>query len=148
MSSFHAPPNTITSAEAQPIQHLPRVTAQSSLLTPPPPPNVSLPPLPPLLGSNSESSVLLQSLSSLPAPEAFLPPSSTTNTALSIKLASLQHKASRPTFTIHHPPLPRMVLAQAAPANPQSNTTTTPAMWVTLGMQPPYASHLSGVKPR
>ncbi|XP_077187663.1 histone-lysine N-methyltransferase, H3 lysine-79 specific isoform X3 [Paroedura picta] len=148
MSSFHGPSNATASSEAQPAQHLPRGTAPASLLTPPPPPNVSLPPLPPLLGSNSESPVLLQSLSSLPAPEAFLPPSPTANAALSIKLASLQHKASRPTFTIHHPPLPRMALTQATPANPQSNTTAAPAMWVTLGMQPPYASHLSGVKPR
>ncbi|KAM6459745.1 histone-lysine N-methyltransferase, H3 lysine-79 specific isoform 2-T2 [Liasis olivaceus] len=141
--SFHASPNPVPSNDAQ---HLNRVPARASLRTPPPP-NVSLPPPPPLLTSNSEP-VLLQSLSSLPVSEAFLPPSSTANSALSIKLASLQHKTSRPSFTVHHPPLPRLALAQATPGIPQSNTAGTPAMWVTLGMQSPYASHLSGVKPR
>ncbi|KAL7992931.1 hypothetical protein Chor_017187 [Crotalus horridus] len=144
--SFHVSPNPAPSNDAQ---HLTRPPACAGLRTPPPPPppNVSLPPPPPLLTSNSEP-VLLQSLSSLPVSESFLPPSSTANSALSIKLASLQHKTSRPSFTVHHPPLPRLALAQAAPGIPQSNTAGTPAMWVTLGMQSPYASHLSGVKPR
>ncbi|KAK9409140.1 histone-lysine N-methyltransferase H3 lysine-79 specific [Crotalus adamanteus] len=142
--SFHVSPNPAPSNDAQ---HLTRPPACAGLRTPPPPPNVSLPPPPPLLTSNSEP-VLLQSLSSLPVSESFLPPSSTANSALSIKLASLQHKTSRPSFTVHHPPLPRLALAQAAPGIPQSNTAGTPALWVTLGMQSPYASHLSGVKPR
>ncbi|XP_063003238.1 histone-lysine N-methyltransferase, H3 lysine-79 specific isoform X2 [Elgaria multicarinata webbii] len=134
--SFHVPPTPAPSGEAQ---HLGR--AHSSLCTPPPP-NVSLPPpLPSLLTPNSEPDLL-------PASEAFLPPSSTANSALSIKLASLQHKTSRPSFTVHHPPLPRLALAQATPGMPQSNAAGAPAMWLTLGLQPPYASHLSGVKPR
>lgn len=145
--SFHVPPNPIPSNETQSAQNINRAVAHTSLHTPPPPPNVSLPPPPPLLASNSEP-VLLQSLSSLPAAEAFLPPSSTANSALSIKLASLQHKTSRPSFTVHHPPLPRLPLAKATPGIPQSNAAGTPAMWVTLGVQSPYASHLSGVKPR
>lgn len=144
--SFHVPPNPMPSSETQSAQNINRAVARTSLHSPPPP-NVSLPPPPPLLASNSEP-VLLQSLSSLPAAEAFLPPSSTANSALSIKLASLQHKTSRPSFTVHHPPLPRLALAQATPGIPQSNAAGTPAMWVTLGMQSPYASHLSGVKPR
>ncbi|XP_070602810.1 histone-lysine N-methyltransferase, H3 lysine-79 specific isoform X2 [Erythrolamprus reginae] len=142
--SFHVSPNPAPCNDAQ---HLTRAPPRATLRTPPPP-NVSLPPPPPLLTSNSEP-VLLQSLSSLPVSEAFLPqPSSTANSALSIKLASLQHKTSRPSFTVHHPPLPRLALAQAAPGIPQSNPAGTPAMWVTLGMQSPYASHLPGVKPR
>ncbi|KAH0625913.1 hypothetical protein JD844_034282 [Phrynosoma platyrhinos] len=127
--SFHAP-----HSEAQ---HPSRATAHPSLHTPPPP-NVSLPP--PLLTSNPEP-ILLQSLSALP-------PSSTTNSALSVKLASLQHKTSRPSFTVHHPPLPRLALAQAVPGIPQTNAAGAPAMWVTLGTQSPYASHPLGVKPR
>ncbi|XP_061456564.1 histone-lysine N-methyltransferase, H3 lysine-79 specific isoform X2 [Rhineura floridana] len=148
--SFHAPPHSAPPSEAQHVGHA--TVRSSSLHTPPPPPappNVSLPPPPPLLASNSEP-LLLQSFSSLPGSEAFLPPSSSSaaNSALSIKLASLQHKTSRPSFTVHHPPLPRLALAQAAPGIPQSNAAAAPAMWVTLGMQSPYASHLSGVKPR
>ncbi|XP_032937911.1 histone-lysine N-methyltransferase, H3 lysine-79 specific isoform X3 [Catharus ustulatus] len=144
-SSSSFPPsssNLVTSSEARPAQHLNRAPVQSVFHPPPPPPNVSLPPPPPLLASNSEPA-LLQNLPSIPPGETFLPSSSApvqSNSSLSIKLASLQHKPSRPSFTVHHPPLPRVL--------PQPNAAGTAAMWVTLGMQPPYASHLSGVKPR
>lgn len=152
-SSFPPPSsNLVTSSEARSAQHLNRAPVQSVFHSPPPPPNVSLPPPPPLLASNSEPA-LLQNLPSIPPSEAFLPSSSaasvqSANASLSIKLASLQHKTSRPSFTVHHPPLPRLALAQSAPMITQSNAAGTSAMWVTLGMQSPYASHLSGVKPR
>ncbi|XP_064325607.1 histone-lysine N-methyltransferase, H3 lysine-79 specific isoform X6 [Phalacrocorax carbo] len=152
-SSFPPPSsNLVTSSETRSAQHLNRAPVQSVFHSPPPPPNVSLPPPPPLLASNSEP-VLLQNLPSIPPSEAFLPSSSaasvqSANASLSIKLASLQHKTSRPSFTVHHPPLPRLALAQSAPMITQSNAAGTSAMWVTLGMQSPYASHLSGVKPR
>ncbi|NXB67928.1 DOT1L protein, partial [Struthidea cinerea] len=147
-SSSSFPPsssNLVTSSETRPAQHLNRAPVQSVFHPPLPPPNVSLPPPPPLLASNSEPA-LLQNLPSIPPGETFLPSSSSSsapvqsNSSLSIKLASLQHKPSRPSFTVHHPPLPRVL--------PQPNAAGTAAMWVTLGMQPPYASHLSGVKPR
>ncbi|XP_023798517.1 histone-lysine N-methyltransferase, H3 lysine-79 specific isoform X4 [Cyanistes caeruleus] len=144
-SSSSFPPsssNLVSSSEARPAQHLNRAPVQSVFHPRPPPPNVSLPPPPPLLASNSEPA-LLQNLPSIPPGETFLPSSSApvqSNSSLSIKLASLQHKPSRPSFTVHHPPLPRVL--------PQPNAAGTAAMWVTLGMQPPYASHLSGVKPR
>ncbi|XP_041323087.1 histone-lysine N-methyltransferase, H3 lysine-79 specific isoform X5 [Pyrgilauda ruficollis] len=145
-SSSSFPPsssNLVTSSETRPAQHLNRAPVQSVFHPPPPPPNVSLPPPPPLLASNSEPA-LLQNLPSIPPGETFLPSSSSApvqpNSSLSLKLASLQHKPSRPSFTVHHPPLPRVL--------PQPNAAGTAAMWVTLGMQPPYASHLSGVKPR
>ncbi|XP_053905867.1 histone-lysine N-methyltransferase, H3 lysine-79 specific isoform X4 [Cuculus canorus] len=154
-SSSSFPPsssNLVTSSETRSAQHLNRAPVQSVFHPPPPPPNVSLPPPPPLLASNSEPA-LLQNLPSIPPSEAFLPSSSaasvqSANASLSIKLASLQHKTSRPSFTVHHPPLPRLALAQSAPMITQSNAAGTSAMWVTLGMQSPYASHLSGVKPR
>nr|XP_047933527.1 histone-lysine N-methyltransferase, H3 lysine-79 specific isoform X3 [Anser cygnoides] len=152
-SSFPPPSsNLVTSSENRSAQHLNRAPVQSVFHSPPPPPNVSLPPPPPLLASNPEP-VLLQNLPSLPPGDAFLPSSSaasvqSANASLSIKLASLQHKTSRPSFTVHHPPLPRLALAQSAPMITQSNAAGTSAMWVTLGMQSPYASHLSGVKPR
>ncbi|XP_052657054.1 histone-lysine N-methyltransferase, H3 lysine-79 specific isoform X5 [Harpia harpyja] len=152
-SSFPPPSsNLVTSSETRSAQHLNRAPVQSVFHSPPPPPNVSLPPPPPLLASNSEPA-LLQNLPSIPPGEAFLPSSSaasvqSANASLSIKLASLQHKTSRPSFTVHHPPLPRLALAQSAPMITQSNAAGTSAMWVTLGMQSPYASHLSGVKPR
>ncbi|ETE62683.1 Histone-lysine N-methyltransferase, H3 lysine-79 specific [Ophiophagus hannah] len=126
-------------APSNDAQHLSRAPPRAALRTPPPP-NVSLPPPPPLLTSNSEP-VLLQSLSSLPVSEAFLPPSSTANSALSIKLASLQHKTSRPSFTVHHPPLPRLALAQATPGIPQSNSAGTPAMWPLL-VEFSYGAHV------
>nr|XP_028569543.1 histone-lysine N-methyltransferase, H3 lysine-79 specific isoform X2 [Podarcis muralis] len=143
--SFHSPP-----APSGETQHLARTPAHPARRTPPP--NISLPPPPPLLASSSDP-VLLQAFASLPGSEAFLPPpssSSPANSALSIKLASLQHKSSRPSFTVHHPPLPRLALAQAAPGIPQPSAAASaaPAMWVTLGLQSPYASHLPGVKPR
>ncbi|NXS98292.1 DOT1L protein, partial [Jacana jacana] len=143
-SSFPPPSsNLVTSSETRSAQHLNRAPVQSVFHSPLPPPNVSLPPPPP---------ALLQTLPSLPPAEPFLPSSSSAsvqpaNASLSIKLASLQHKSSRPSFTVHHPPLPRLALAPSAPVITQSNAGTS-AMWVTLGMQPPYASHLSGVKPR
>ncbi|XP_076414954.1 histone-lysine N-methyltransferase, H3 lysine-79 specific isoform X2 [Peromyscus maniculatus bairdii] len=135
-----------------PPQHLGRPPAGPPVLHAPPPPNVALPPPPALLTSNSEP-VLLQSLASLPANKAFLPPSSAAslqpaNASLSVKLASLPHKVSRPSFTVHHQPLPRLALAQAAPAAPQASSSGPSAVWVSLGMPPPYAAHLSGVKPR
>ncbi|XP_031412978.1 histone-lysine N-methyltransferase, H3 lysine-79 specific isoform X2 [Meleagris gallopavo] len=148
-SSFPPPSsNLVTSSENRAAQHLNRAPVQSVFHPPPPPPNVSLPPPPPLLASNPD---LLHS-PSVPPGDAFLPSSSSasvhSNTALSIKLASLQHKASRPSFTVHHPPLPRSALAQSVPPMAQPTAAGAPAMWVTLGMQPPSASHLSGVKPR
>ncbi|XP_040393873.1 histone-lysine N-methyltransferase, H3 lysine-79 specific isoform X5 [Cygnus olor] len=154
-SSSSFPPsssNLVISSENRSAQHLNRAPVQSVFHSPPPPPNVSLPPPPPLLASNPEPA-LLQNLPSLPPGDAFLPSSSaasvqSANASLSIKLASLQHKTSRPSFTVHHPPLPRLALAQSAPMITQSNAAGTSAMWVTLGMQSPYASHLSGVKPR
>ncbi|NXY81335.1 DOT1L protein, partial [Alcedo cyanopectus] len=144
-SSFPPPPsNLVTSSETRSAQHLNRAPVQSVFH---PPPNVSLPPPPPLLASNPEPS-LLQNLPPVPPAEAFLPPPAAAaappaaNASLSVKLASLQHKSSRPSFTVHHPPLPRLALAQPDAAG-------AAALWVTLGMQPPpYASHLSGVKPR
>ncbi|NXR10762.1 DOT1L protein, partial [Semnornis frantzii] len=144
-SSFPPPSsNLVASSESRAAQHLSRAPVQSVFH---PPPNVSLPPPPPLLASNPEPA-LLQSLPSLPPAEAFLPPSSAApgqpaNTSLSLKLASLQHKASRPSFTVHHPPLPRLALAQASP-----DAAGTSAVWLALGMQPPYASQLAGAKPR
>ncbi|XP_015155354.2 histone-lysine N-methyltransferase, H3 lysine-79 specific isoform X4 [Gallus gallus] len=148
-SSFPPPSsNLVTSSENRAAQHLNRAPVQSVFHPPPPPPNVSLPPPPSLLASNPD---LLHS-PSIPPGDAFLPSSSAasvhSNTALSIKLASLQHKASRPSFTVHHPPLPRSALAQSVPPMAQPTAAGAPAMWVTLGMQPPSASHLSGVKPR
>ncbi|XP_048783856.1 histone-lysine N-methyltransferase, H3 lysine-79 specific isoform X3 [Tympanuchus pallidicinctus] len=148
-SSFPPPSsNLVTSSENRAAQHLNRAPVQSVFHPPPPPPNVSLPPPPPLLASNPD---LLHS-PSIPPGDAFLPSSSAasvhSNAALSIKLASLQHKASRPSFTVHHPPLPRSALAQSVPPMAQPTAAGAPAMWVTLGMQPPSASHLSGVKPR
>ncbi|XP_009074884.1 PREDICTED: histone-lysine N-methyltransferase, H3 lysine-79 specific [Acanthisitta chloris] len=152
-SSSSFPPsssNLVTSSETRAAQRLNRAPVQSVFH---PPPNISLPPPPPLLASNPEPT-LLQSLPSMPPSEAFLPSSSAassvqSNASLSIKLASLQHKPSRPSFTVHHPPLARVALAPA-PLLPQSDTASagTATMWVTLGLQPPYASHLSGVKPR
>ncbi|XP_073910663.1 histone-lysine N-methyltransferase, H3 lysine-79 specific isoform X4 [Castor canadensis] len=135
-----------------PPQHLGQPPEGPPILHAPPPPNVALPPPPPtLLASNSEP-VLLQNLASLPANKAFLPSSSAAslqpNAALSVKLTSLPHKVSRPSFTVHHQPLPRLALAQAAPAVPQASSAGPSAVWVSLGMPPPYAAHLSGVKPR
>ncbi|XP_010209430.1 PREDICTED: histone-lysine N-methyltransferase, H3 lysine-79 specific [Tinamus guttatus] len=150
--SFPSPSsNLVTSSENRSAQQLNRAPVQS-VFHPPPPPNVSLPPPPPLLAANPEPA-LLQALPSIPPGEAFLPSSSAAsvqpaNASLSFKLTSLQHKPSRPSFTVHHPPLPRVALAQTAPAIAPANAAGTSAMWVTLGMQPPYASHLSGVKPR
>ncbi|NXO24396.1 DOT1L protein, partial [Cisticola juncidis] len=142
-SSSSFPPsssNLVTSSETRPAQHLNRAPVQSVFH---PPPNVSLPPPPPLLASNSEPA-LLQNLPSIPPGETFLPSSSSSPVqplpSVCVKLAPVQHKPSRPSFTVHHPPLPR--------ALPQPHAAGTAAMWVTLGMQPPFASHLSGVKPR
>ncbi|XP_050177312.1 histone-lysine N-methyltransferase, H3 lysine-79 specific isoform X5 [Myiozetetes cayanensis] len=152
-SSSSFPPsasNLVTSSEARAAQPLSRAPVQPVFH---PPPNVSLPPPPPLLASNPEPA-LLHNLPSLPAGETFLPSSTTTssssssscaasvqsNSSLSLKLASLQHKPSRPSFTVHHPAVPRAALAPPP--------TGAGAMWVTLGVQPPLASHLPGVKPR
>ncbi|NWS10589.1 DOT1L protein, partial [Pachyramphus minor] len=151
-SSSSFPPsasNLVTSSEARAAQPLSRAPVQPVFH---PPPNVSLPPPPPLLASNPEPA-LLQNLPSLPAGETFLPSSSSSsssssscaapvqsNASLSLKLASLQHKPSRPSFTVHHPAVPRAALAP-----PPTGAST---MWVTLGVQPPLASHLPGVKPR
>ncbi|XP_071655855.1 histone-lysine N-methyltransferase, H3 lysine-79 specific isoform X4 [Patagioenas fasciata] len=154
-SSSSFPPhssNLVTSSETRSAQHLNRAPVQSVFHPPPPPPNVSLPPPPPLLASNPEPA-LLQTLPAVPPGETFLPSSSAAsvqpaNASLSLKLASLQHKPSRPSFTVHHPPLPRLALAPSAPVIAQPDAAATSAMWVTLGMQSPYASHLSGVKPR
>ncbi|XP_023620420.1 histone-lysine N-methyltransferase, H3 lysine-79 specific isoform X4 [Myotis lucifugus] len=123
-----------------------------ALHAPPPPPNAALPPAPALLPANSEP-VLLQNLAPLPANQAFLPASSAAslppaNASLSIKLASLPHKVSRPSFMVHHQPLPGLALAQASPMIPQASSTGPSAVWVSLGMPPPYAARLAGVKPR
>ncbi|XP_051666530.1 histone-lysine N-methyltransferase, H3 lysine-79 specific isoform X3 [Manacus candei] len=143
-SSSSFPPsasNLVTSSETRAAQPLSRAPVQPVFH---PPPNVSLPPPPPLLASNPEPA-LLQNLPSLPAGETFLPSSSSSsssssscaasvqsNASLSLKLASLQHKPSRPSFTVHHPAVPQ----------------PGAAMWVTLGVQPPLASHLPAGKPR
>ncbi|XP_036280025.1 histone-lysine N-methyltransferase, H3 lysine-79 specific isoform X8 [Pipistrellus kuhlii] len=123
-----------------------------ALHAPPPPPNAALPPAPALLPANSEP-VLLQNLAPLPANQAFLPASSAAslppaNASLSVKLASLPHKVSRPSFVVHHQPLPGLALAQASPMIPQASSTGPSAVWVSLGMPPPYAARLAGVKPR
>uniref|UniRef100_A0A8D1V3S8 Histone-lysine N-methyltransferase, H3 lysine-79 specific n=1 Tax=Sus scrofa TaxID=9823 RepID=A0A8D1V3S8_PIG len=150
-SSFQAP----SSAEPRPPPpppHLGRPPPGQPALHAPPPPNAALPPPPALLPANSEP-VLLQNLASLPANQAFLPASSAAslppaNASVSIKLASLPHKVSRPSFTVHHQPLPGLALAQATPMIPQASSTGPPAVWVSLGMPPPYAARLAGVKPR
>ncbi|XP_072804144.1 histone-lysine N-methyltransferase, H3 lysine-79 specific isoform X1 [Vicugna pacos] len=150
-SSFQAP----SSAEPRPPlppPHLGRPPLGQPTLHAPPPPNAALPPPPALLPANSEP-VLLQNLAPLPANQAFLPASSAAslppaNASLSIKLASLPHKASRPSFTVHRQPLPGLALAQATPVIPQASSTGPPAVWVSLGMPPPCAARLAGVKPR
>ncbi|XP_057566384.1 histone-lysine N-methyltransferase, H3 lysine-79 specific isoform X2 [Hippopotamus amphibius kiboko] len=150
-SSFQA----ASSAEPRlppPPPHLGRPPPGQPALHAPPPPNAALPPPPALPPANSEPA-LLQSLASLPANQAFLPASSAAslppaNASLSIKLASLPHKVSRPSFTVHHQPLPGLALAQAAPGIPPASSTGPPAVWVSLGMPPPYAARLAGVKPR
>ncbi|XP_062888185.1 histone-lysine N-methyltransferase, H3 lysine-79 specific isoform X1 [Mobula hypostoma] len=144
--------STLSSTDSRVSPYLTRAPPQSVLNTPSP--NISLPPPPPLLNSTSSDPSLFRTMSSVS--DGYLPPSiscsstaslQSANTALALKLASLQPKASHPSFTVHHPPLPHSALAQAAPLIPQSGTNTS-AMWVTLGMQPPYATHFSGVKPR
>lgn len=144
--------STLSSTDSRVSSYLSQAPPQSILNIPSP--NSSLPPPPPLLNSTSSDPSLFRTMSSVS--DGYLPPSiscsSTTslqsaNTALALKLASLQPKSSHPSFTVHHPPLPHSALAQAAPLIPQSGTNTS-AMWVTLGMQPPYATHFSGVKPR
>ncbi|XP_012878156.1 PREDICTED: histone-lysine N-methyltransferase, H3 lysine-79 specific [Dipodomys ordii] len=157
-SSFQAAASVETRPPPPPLppllppQHLGRSPAGPPVLHAPPPPNVTLPPPPALLASNSEP-VLLQNLASLPSNKTFLAPSSAAslqpaNATLSVKLASLPHKVSHPSFTVHHQPLPRLALAQTAPAVPQASSVGPSAVWVSLGMPPPYAAHLSGVKPR
>ncbi|XP_078412024.1 histone-lysine N-methyltransferase, H3 lysine-79 specific isoform X2 [Cetorhinus maximus] len=145
--------STLSSTESRVAPYLTRAPTQSVLNTPPP--NISLPPPPPLLNSNSSDPSPFRNMSTVS--DGYLPSSiscssstaslPSANTALAMKLASLQPKASHPSFTVHHPPLPRSALAQSAPLIPQSSTNTS-AMWVTLGMQSPYATHFSGVKPR
>ncbi|XP_042198738.1 histone-lysine N-methyltransferase, H3 lysine-79 specific isoform X2 [Callorhinchus milii] len=145
--------SSLSSTESRAAPYLTRAPTQSILNATPP--NISLPPPPPLLNSNSPDPSLFRNMPSVS--EGYLPPSiscssstaslQSANTALAIKLSSLQPKTSRPSFTVHHPPLPRTALAQSAPLVPQPNTSTS-AMWVTLGIQPPYATHFSGVKPR
>ncbi|GCB73549.1 hypothetical protein scyTo_0002628 [Scyliorhinus torazame] len=144
--------STLPSTESRVAPYLTRAPTPSVLNTSPP--NISLPPPPPLLNSNS-SELSLRNMSTVS--EGYLSSSiscssstaslQSANTALAMKLASLQPKASHPSFTVHHPPLPRSALAQSAPLIPQSSSNTS-AMWVTLGMQSPYATHFSGVKPR
>ncbi|XP_037360896.1 histone-lysine N-methyltransferase, H3 lysine-79 specific isoform X2 [Talpa occidentalis] len=152
-SSFQGPSSAETRPPPPPpAQHLGRPPPGQPTLHAPPPPNAALPPPPALLASNSEP-VLLQSLASIPANKTFLPASSAAslqpaNASLSIKLASLPHKVSHPSFTVHHQPLPGLTLAQAAPVIPQASSTGPSAVWVSLGMPPPYATRLAGVKPR
>ncbi|XP_019512834.1 PREDICTED: histone-lysine N-methyltransferase, H3 lysine-79 specific isoform X4 [Hipposideros armiger] len=149
-SSFQAPPSL--EPRQPPPQPLGRPPAGPPTLHVPLPPNAALPPAHALLPANSEPA-LLQNLAPLPANQAFLPVSSAAslppaNASLSIKLASLPHKASRPSFTVHHQPLPGLALAQAAPVIPQASSTGPSAVWVSLGMPPPCAARLAGVKPR
>ncbi|XP_023500119.1 histone-lysine N-methyltransferase, H3 lysine-79 specific isoform X3 [Equus caballus] len=146
-SSFQAP----ASVESRPPPPPPpgRPPAGPPTLPAPRPPNAALPPPPALLPANSE---LLQSLASLPANQAFLPASSAAslppaNASLSIKLASLPHKAARPALTGPRQPLPGLALARA-PVLPQASSTGPSAVWVSLGMPPPCAARLAGVKPR
>lgn len=152
-SSFQAPPSMEPRLPLPPpAPPLGRPPAGPPALHAPPPPNAALPPVPALLPANSEPA-LLQNLAPLPANQAFLPASSAAslppaNASLSIKLASLPHKASRPSFTVHHQPLPGLTLAQAAPVIPQASSTGPSAVWVSLGMPPPCAARLAGVKPR
>ncbi|XP_045686989.1 histone-lysine N-methyltransferase, H3 lysine-79 specific isoform X2 [Phyllostomus hastatus] len=136
----------------QPPLPMSRPPAGPPALHEPPPPNVALPPTPVMLPANSEP-VVLQKLAPLPSNQAFLPASSaaslpSANASLSIKLASLPHKVSRPSFMVHHQSLPGLALAQASPMIPQASSTGPSAMWVSLGMPPPYAARLAGVKPR
>ncbi|XP_071066110.1 histone-lysine N-methyltransferase, H3 lysine-79 specific isoform X3 [Dasypus novemcinctus] len=153
-SSFQAPssaePRLPPRPPLPPPQHLPRAAVPPALHAPPP--NAALPPPPPLRAPNSEP-VLLQSLAPVPANHALAPPAAAAslppaNASLSVKLASLPAKGSRPSFTVHHQPLPRLALAPAAPGMPPASAAGPPAVWVSLGMPPSYASHLSGVKPR
>ncbi|XP_039695074.1 histone-lysine N-methyltransferase, H3 lysine-79 specific isoform X4 [Pteropus medius] len=152
-SSFQAPPSMEPRPPPPPPPPPPgQPPAGPPTLHAPPPPNAALPPAPALHPANSEP-VLLQNLAPLSANQAFLPVSSAAslppaNSALSIKLASLPHKVSRPSFTVHHQPLPGLALAQAAPVLPQASSTGPSAVWVSLGMPPPYAARLAGVKPR
>ncbi|KAJ8776370.1 hypothetical protein J1605_015668 [Eschrichtius robustus] len=130
-SSFQAP-SPAEPRPPPPPPHLGRPPLGQPALHAPPPPNAALPPPPALLPANSEP-VLLQNLASLPANQAFLPASSAAsvppaNASLSIKLASLPHKVSRPSFTVHHPPLPGLALAQAAPVIPQASSTGPPTV--------------------
>ncbi|XP_077913993.1 histone-lysine N-methyltransferase, H3 lysine-79 specific isoform X1 [Halichoerus grypus] len=146
------PLQAVAGAPASSFQAPPPPPPGQPPLSAPPPPNAALPPAPALLPANSEP-VLLQNLASLPANQAFLPTSSAAslqpaNASLSIKLASLPHKAPRPSFTVHHQPLPGLALAQATPMIPQASSTGPSAVWVSLGMPPPYAARLAGVKPR
>ncbi|XP_064424431.1 histone-lysine N-methyltransferase, H3 lysine-79 specific [Latimeria chalumnae] len=145
------PSNSLTASEHKALNRAPTQTVLHT-----PPPNISLPPPPPLLNSSaSEPALLRGGLASVQTSDAFLTASSVTaatvqpaNAALSAKLASLQQKVSCPSFTVHHQPLPHMAVAQATPLAPQSGTMGTSSVWVTHGIQSPYASHLSGVKPR
>ncbi|XP_058393582.1 histone-lysine N-methyltransferase, H3 lysine-79 specific isoform X1 [Diceros bicornis minor] len=149
-SSLQAPASVESRPPPPPPPPLGRPPPGPPALPAPRPANVALPPPPALLPANSE---LLQNLAALPANQAFLPASSAAslppaNASLSIKLASLPHKVSRPSFTVHHQPLPGLALAQAAPVLPQASSTGPSAVWVSLGMPPPYAARLAGVKPR
>ncbi|KAI5227017.1 histone-lysine N-methyltransferase, H3 lysine-79 specific isoform X2 [Manis pentadactyla] len=144
------PLQAVASAPASSFQALPCVESRP----PPPVPGRAPagPPAPALLPAHSEPA-LLQSLAPLPAAPAFLPASSAAslppaNASLSIKLASLPHKAPRPHLAVHQQPLPGLALARAAPGTPQPGSTGPPAVWVSLGMPPPYAARLAGVKPR
>ncbi|XP_060641112.2 histone-lysine N-methyltransferase, H3 lysine-79 specific isoform X2 [Anolis sagrei] len=138
VSALHLGKSAVSACAVLGLNPLPFHPPPNEALRAPPPPTVSLPPPPPLLAPHPES-LLFPSLSALPPSSSSS--SSAANSTLSVKLASLQHKTSHPSFTVHHPPLPRLAPAAA----PQ---TAPAAMWVALGTQPPYASHLPGVKPR
>ncbi|XP_041086645.1 histone-lysine N-methyltransferase, H3 lysine-79 specific-like isoform X2 [Polyodon spathula] len=151
------PSSTGVPFPATSTQSIPQHSRIQSVLHTPPPPTLSLPPPAALLTSSSSSQSLhaycgsdaflpisacqlasarlptLQQLQQTYHPKSSLPPSSSS-------LFSSSSSLSRPSFTVHHPPVPpRSVPAAAPPAS---------TLWVTLGMQAPYSSSLPGVRPR
>ncbi|XP_043910719.1 histone-lysine N-methyltransferase, H3 lysine-79 specific-like [Protopterus annectens] len=134
--------SSVTSSGSRTIPQLTRAPTLSVL--PSLHPNISLPPPPPLLNCSTAEPPVLQNPPSLHTNDAPLPSSSaasiqSANAALCVKLASLQQKMPQPSSTVQQQPLP---------SSAQSGAAGTTALWATLGMQSPYASQLSRVKPR